>query len=111
MFPSGFRQGPPPPRNETPEEHIEAIRLTRLLCELCGTLEESEMTGLMTVELREWWKEHRTADHRRLRRAMDEQERARIVRAAYKKLTPEQRLAVWGPSEKPARKKRRTQEV
>lgn len=105
-FPASRRAGPPPKRTETPEEHIEAIRLTRLLCTLCATLQEEELTELMSEELAGWWKEHQTADRKRMQSALDEEERARIVRAVYKRLKPAERLAIWGPREKPARKKR-----
>lgn len=38
--------------------------LTNMLCELCKTLNESELplNSLMSEELAEWWKQHKKVD-------------------------------------------------
>lgn len=42
----------------------EADKATRLLCEVCRTLEFSPL-GIMNPELKAWWAEHKEYDRKR----------------------------------------------
>lgn len=87
------RDGGPPIEVEYKER---LDKVTRLLCELCGTLEASgaNTKKLFTRELSAWWEVHKKADRARELQERAERTRKATRRKALKKLTPAERRAL-----------------
>jgi len=41
---------------------LDRLKLTRLLCDICKTLDECNGSFLMSKELKSWWKKHSKQD-------------------------------------------------
>lgn len=71
-------------------------KLTRMLCGLCKAVDrvqdaELNMELIDSVKgLRQWWNKHQAIDRKREASEKAERERMRKVKAALKKLTPEE---------------------
>lgn len=80
-------------REEIAQKQYRLDLVTRLLCELCQTLEAESLSSILEYnpELIGWWKNHKREDQERF---------AREERAASDKRLKEKALAKLSPAEK-----------
>lgn len=67
---------------------------TRAACEAMTALENENMIGLLSREVRVWWEDHKEQDRERLAREKEERERKRLAKRARDRLSPKERKAL-----------------
>ena len=71
--------------------------LARIACKAMTELENNKIEDLLLLrddEVREWWAQHKEADRKAREKEERKQERLRLRRAALRKLTAEEKVAL-----------------
>ena len=71
--------------------------LARIACKAMTELENNKIEDLLLLrddEVREWWAKHKEADRKAQEKEQRKQERLRLRRAALRKLTAEEKVAL-----------------
>lgn len=71
--------------------------LARIACKAMTELENNKIEDLLLLrddEVREWWAQHKEADRKAREKEQRKQERVRLRRAALRKLTAEEKVAL-----------------
>ena len=71
--------------------------LARIACKAMTELENNKIEDLLLLrddEVREWWAKHKEADRKAREKEERKQERLRLRRAALRKLTAEEKVAL-----------------
>ena len=76
---------------EDPEMKKRRHKLARMLCETIGKMSATQRSTLLSLETRQWYKEHREEDRRREEREKAVRNQKAKIRKAVAKLTPEER--------------------
>ena len=74
-----------------------ADMLARIACKAMTELENNKIEDLLLLrddEVREWWAKHKEADRKAREKEERKQERLRLRRAALRKLTAEEKVAL-----------------
>ncbi len=77
--------------SDSPNQKVELDKVTKLLCELCESVEENAcgdpQCGTFSEELNQWWEQHKKFD--RMRKDMEERREyeIRVKEKAFSKLT------------------------
>ena len=74
-----------------------ADMLARIACKAMTELENNKIEDLLLLrddEVREWWAKHKEADRKAQEKEERKQERLRLRRAALRKLTAEEKVAL-----------------
>ena len=74
-----------------------ADMLARIACKAMTELENNKIEDLLLLrdnEVREWWAKHKEADRKAQEKEKRKQERLRLRRAALRKLTAEEKVAL-----------------
>ena len=74
-----------------------ADMLARIACKAMTELENNKIEDLLLLrdnEVREWWAKHKEADRKAQEKEKRKQERLRLQRAALRKLTAEEKVAL-----------------
>ena len=74
-----------------------ADMLARIACKAMTELENNKIEDLLLLrddEVREWWAKHKEADRKAREKAQRKQERIRLRRAALRKLSEEEKIAL-----------------
>ena len=74
-----------------------ADMLARIACKAMTELENNKIEDLLLLrddEVREWWTKHKEADQKAREKEERKQERLRLRRAALRKLTAEEKVAL-----------------
>ena len=74
-----------------------ADMLARIACKAMTELENNKIEDLLLLrddEVREWWAKHKEADRKAREKEERKQERLRLRRAALRKLTAEEKIAL-----------------
>jgi hypothetical protein len=75
----------------------QADMLARIACKAMTELENNKIEDLLLLrddEVREWWAKHREADRKAREKEQRKQERIRLRRAALRKLSDEEKIAL-----------------
>ena len=76
---------------------VRADMLARIACKAMTELENNKIEDLLLLrddEVREWWAKHKEADRKAREKEERKQERLRLRRAALRKLTAEEKVAL-----------------
>jgi hypothetical protein len=71
--------------------------LARIACKAMTELENNKIEDLLLLrddEVREWWAKHKEADRKAREKEQRKQERIRLRRAALRKLSEEEKIAL-----------------
>jgi len=74
-----------------------ADMLARIACKAMTELENNQIEDLLLLrddEVREWWAKHKEADRKAREKEQRKQERIRLRRAALRKLSEEEKIAL-----------------
>ena len=74
-----------------------ADMLARIACKAMTELEDNRIEDLLLLrddEVREWWAKHKEADRKAREKEQRKQERIRLRRAALRKLSEEEKIAL-----------------
>ena len=74
-----------------------ADMLARIACKAMTELENNQIEDLLLLrddEVREWWAKHKEADRKAREKEQRKQERIRLRRAALRKLSDEEKIAL-----------------
>ena len=74
-----------------------ADKLARIACKAMTELENNRIEDLLLLrddEVREWWAKHKEADRKAREKEQRKQERLRLRRAALRKLSEEEKVAL-----------------
>ena len=75
----------------------QADMLARIACKAMTELENNKIEDLLLLrddEVREWWAKHKEADRKAREKEQRKQERIRLRRAALRKLSEEEKIAL-----------------
>jgi hypothetical protein len=75
----------------------QADKLARIACKAMTELENNKIEDLLLLrddEVREWWAKHKEADRKAREKEERKQERLRLRRAALRKLSEEEKVAL-----------------
>ena len=75
----------------------QADKLARIACKAMTELENNKIEDLLLLrddEVREWWAKHKEADRKAREKEQRKQERIRLRRAALRKLSEEEKIAL-----------------
>ena len=75
----------------------QADMLARIACKAMTVLENNRIEDLLLLrddEVREWWAKHKEADRKAREKEQRKQERIRLRRAALRKLSEEEKIAL-----------------
>jgi hypothetical protein len=75
----------------------QADKLARIACKAMTELENNQIEDLLLLrddEVREWWAKHKEADRKAREKEQRKQERIRLRRAALRKLSEEEKVAL-----------------
>ena len=92
-----YRSGSPTDSWQYKELKANNDMLARIACKAMTELENNKIEDLLLLrddEVREWWAKHKEADRKAREKEQRKQERIRLRRAALRKLSEEEKVAL-----------------
>jgi hypothetical protein len=92
-----YRSGEPTDSWQYKELKANNDMLARIACKAMTELENNKIEDLLLLrddEVREWWAKHKEADRKAREKEQRKQERIRLRRAALRKLSEEEKVAL-----------------
>ena len=92
-----YRSGEPTDNWQYRELKANNDKLARIACKAMTELENNKIEDLLLLrddEVREWWAKHKEADRKAREKEQRKQERIRLRRAALRKLSEEEKIAL-----------------
>jgi len=92
-----YRSGEPTDSWQYKELKANNDKLARIACKAMTELENNRIEDLLLLrddEVREWWAKHKEADRKAREKEQRKQERIRLRRAALRKLSEEEKVAL-----------------
>jgi hypothetical protein len=92
-----YRSGEPTDSWQYRELKANNDKLARIACKAMTELENNKIEDLLLLrddEVREWWAKHKEADRKAREKEQRKQERIRLRRAALRKLSEEEKIAL-----------------